>query len=247
MGDVDPGRRRLLKLVERYFGPLPATDPPQPVPPHNLEPLTEPARLDRVEAVPSDRLYLAFRLPVDGTPEYFACCLALDAVAGLATSRLVRRLVREEQVVTGLSAHSMGLVDGVSLGLVSLDVADGVDPATVEAVVVEEARALRAGGPHRGRAGGLDRRDRAGPAGRSRAWTSAPTPSATTRCSRATRSTSTPSSTASVRWGEQVRAAAARWLTPSARAVVAYRAQRPDVPDASDASDPSDTPEEVSA
>ena len=43
--------------------------------------------------------------------------LALDALGGLATSRLVQRLVRREQVANAAQAHAMGFVDGVSLGL----------------------------------------------------------------------------------------------------------------------------------
>ncbi|MEP6797943.1 MAG: pitrilysin family protein [Lapillicoccus sp.] len=145
VGDVTA--EEAFAAAETYFGPLPASaDPPTSVV-HTLEPLTEPVRLDREEDVPNDRLYLAFRLPPDNTPEFLACSLALDVIGGLSTSRLMQRLVRDEQVATGLSAHGMGLVDGVSLGLVSVDVAEGVDPGAVEQAVCEELSRLIAEGP----------------------------------------------------------------------------------------------------
>ena len=79
--------------------------------------------------------------------------LALDVIGGLATSRLVQRLVRREQVANAAQAHAMGFVDGVSLGFIVLDVADGQDPDTVEAARPRGARAVRRGRAHRGRDG----------------------------------------------------------------------------------------------
>ncbi len=145
VGDVLPDEA--IAAVEKYFGDLPASATPPDAHPHHLDPLTEPIRLERVEVVPNDRLYFAFRLPVDGTDDYFACSLALDVIGGLSTSRLVQRLVRDEQAATSLSAHAMGFVDGVSLGLLSVDVAEGVDPADIERAVCEELDRFIAEGP----------------------------------------------------------------------------------------------------
>ena len=137
--------------AERYFGHLPASaEPARPaVPP--LEPLAEPVRVDRPGNVPNDRLHIAFRLPVDNTAEFFAAGLAIDALGGLSTSRLVQRLVRREQVANAVQAHAMGFVDGVSLGFFVVDVADGQDPEAVEAAVVEELERFAVEGPPRSR------------------------------------------------------------------------------------------------
>ena len=70
------------------------TPQPRRAPVEALGPLTEPVRVERREDVPNDRLHVAFRLPVDETEEFIAAGLALDALGGLASSRLVRRLVR---------------------------------------------------------------------------------------------------------------------------------------------------------
>ena len=104
-------------------------------------------RVDRPGNVPNDRLHIAFRLPVDNTDEFFAAGLAIDALGGLSTSRLVQRLVRREQVANAVQAHAMGFVDGVSLGFFVIDVADGQDPEAIEAAVVEELERFAAEGP----------------------------------------------------------------------------------------------------
>ena len=95
----------------------------------------------------ADRLHLAWRLPVDSDEDYLACSLAFDVLGGLSTSRLVQRLVRDEQVATAVHAHTMGFVDGVSLGLLIIDVSAGTDAEAIEDAVVEELDRLIAKGP----------------------------------------------------------------------------------------------------
>ena len=87
--------------------------------------------------------------------------VALDCIGGLATSRLVRRLVRREQTALGAHATAWGFVDGASLGFVVLDVAPGTDPAEVEAAFVEELEGFLEHGPTDDRARGLARAVRA--------------------------------------------------------------------------------------
>ena len=136
-----------FSAAENYFGPLPATATARRGPVEPLAPLPVPVRDEHIEDVPADRLYIAFRLPVDDTPEFFASSLAMDAIGGLATSRLYRRLVRGEQIATSVSAHAMGFVDGVSLGFMAIDVAEGFSADTVEAAVCEELVRFAEQGP----------------------------------------------------------------------------------------------------
>ncbi len=145
VGDVTP--QEGFELVERYFGALPATAVPRRENLAPLEPLAEPVRVELVEEVPNDRLHLAFRLPPDLTEDFLAASLALDVVGGLTISRLVRRLVRRDQVANTVQAHAMGLVDGVSLGFVVVDVAEGADPEAVEETVAEELDRFAGEGP----------------------------------------------------------------------------------------------------
>src|SRR6185436_18318904 len=114
VGDLTPDEG--FAAAEQYFGPLPATAAAPRGPVEALAALAEPQRVERVEDVPADRLHVAFRLPVDDTPEFFASSLAMDIIGGLATSRLYQRLVRHEQMANSVSAQAMGFVDGVSLG-----------------------------------------------------------------------------------------------------------------------------------
>lgn len=133
--------------AERYFGHLPASAEAPRANLPQLEPISEPVRVDRPGPVPNDRLHIAFRLPADNTEEFFAAALAIDALGGLSTSRLVQRLVRREQVANAVQAHAMGFVDGVSLGFFVVDVAEGQDPEAIEAAVVEELERFAKEGP----------------------------------------------------------------------------------------------------
>jgi predicted Zn-dependent peptidase len=134
-------------LVERYLGDLAAGAVPRRPDHEQLAPLEAPVRVERHEVVPNDRLHVAFRLPVDETDDFISCAVALDCIGGLATSRLVRRLVRREQTALGAHATAWGFVDGASLGFVVVDVAPGTDPARVEADFVEELEGFLEHGP----------------------------------------------------------------------------------------------------
>ncbi len=144
-GDLTPEQG--FELVERYFGDLEPGSVPRRPDHAQLAPLEHPVRVDRREAVPNDRLHVAFRLPVDETDEFLATAVALDCIGGLATSRLVRRLVRREQTALGAHATAWGFVDGASLGFVVLDVAPGTDADVVESAFVEELAGFLEHGP----------------------------------------------------------------------------------------------------
>ena len=210
-------------VVERYFGHLsPSAEPPRPRWPA-LGPLEGPVRVERVEAVPNDRLHLAFRLPPDNTDDYLAASLAIDVIAGIGTSRLVRRLVRREQSAIGVHATSWGFVDGVSLGLVVIDVASDEDTAAVEQGACEELSRLIDEGPTEGEMA-------AALAQAERSWLS-------TLASQDDRAdvlsqhlllhgdpglVNTVLDRLRAVTPDQVRTVAARWLRPEHRAVVAY-------------------------
>lgn len=145
VGDVSPEQG--FDLAARYLGHLEDRTVPRPQQRPPLAPLPGPVREVVVGDVPSDRLYLAFRLPAVTDPQFLACALALDALAGLNVSRLHRRLLRREETVSGCSASALGLRDGTSLGLVVLDVTEGVAPDVVGHVVAEELTDFAGSGP----------------------------------------------------------------------------------------------------
>ena len=224
VGDLTPDEG--FAAAQRYFGPLKATAAACREPVAALAPLSEPRRDEHIEDVPADRLHLAFRLPVDDTPEFFASSLAMDVIGGLATSRLYRRLVRREQISNSVSAHAMGFVDGVSLGFMAIDVADGCSADAVEAAACEELVRFATEGP-------TEIEMESAMAQTERGWLSALASQeerADHICHHATlQGDSGYINTFLDRLGEvtaaQVQQAAARWLRPESRAVVAYLKQ----------------------
>lgn len=147
-GDVTAERG--LELVERYFGHIEHHAEPRRGPVAALAPLTEPARVDVPDDVPNDRIHLGFRLPAEGGDtgdEFLAASMAMDCLGGLSFSPLEQRLVREEQRANAVDVGAMGFVDGVSLGLLVVDVAEGVDTDELVAEVCAELEAFADAGP----------------------------------------------------------------------------------------------------
>jgi predicted Zn-dependent peptidase len=89
---------------------------------------------------------MLFRLPVDGTPELDAGSLALDVLAGGQSSRLNRRLVRDEQIAQSVSGGALPLIGGVSFGTLTGIAVEGVDLQRVEDAIAEEVEKLAEGG-----------------------------------------------------------------------------------------------------
>ncbi len=145
VGDVtaDEG----IALADKYFGELPRTGVTRRPASDPLAPLAEPVRFERVDDVPADRLHFGFRLPPDHTREFLVAEAAFDILAGLATSRLYRRAVRNEQAATHISRSAMGLVDGVSLGLLVADVPEDGEADALENIICEELDRLADHGP----------------------------------------------------------------------------------------------------
>ena len=225
VGDLTPDEG--FEAAERYFGHLPASaeGPRGNLP--QLDPITEPVRVDCIGNVPNDRLHIAFRLPVDNTEEFFAASLALDAIGGLSTSRLTQRLVRREQVANAVQAHSMGFVDGVSLGFIVVDIAEGQDPESVEQAVLEELARFADEGP-------TEVEMESAFAQSERSWLSA-LASQEERADLISQHALLHDDAGFVNTyldrlatvtAEQVLAAAARWLRPSSRAVIAHLVER---------------------
>ena len=224
VGDVSPEEG--FAAAERYFGPLPAIEL-QPRERHpQLPPLPEPVHLDRVGDVPNDRLYICFRLPVDTTPDYLACQVAVDVLGGLASSRLVRRLVRTDETAVAVGGWTMGLVDGSGLGTITVDVSAGADVEEIEDAVCEELRRFVDEGPDAAELESVI-------ADTERSWLSA-LASIEERADHISHHALLTGDATYVNTfvdrirsvtAEQARAAAAAWLAPGSRAVVRYLAE----------------------
>ena len=225
-GDVTAERG--LELVERYFGHIEHRAEPRRAPVAALPPLAEPARVEVDDDVPNDRIHLGFRLPAEGGDtgdEFLAASMAMDCLGGLSFSPLEQRLVREEQRANAVDVGAMGFVDGVSLGLLVVDVAEGVDSDELEAEVCAELEAFADAGP-------TAEQMEAVRAQAERAWLSA-LAAKDERADVISHYTSLHDDPGYINTfldrlaavtPEAVRAAADRWLRPQSRAAVVYRA-----------------------
>ncbi|MNN10116.1 Peptidase M16 inactive domain protein [compost metagenome] len=91
-GDIDPG--------QKYNRQLPQ------------EPIQKELRRETAFApVPLDALYMAFHGPARLEDGYFAMDLLSDILSRGSSSRLYRRLVKEEQLFSELNAYVMGSID----------------------------------------------------------------------------------------------------------------------------------------
>ncbi|MEZ5200523.1 MAG: insulinase family protein [Micropruina glycogenica] len=112
-----------------------------------VAPLTGVPRREVTATVPADAAYLSWRLPASDTPAFDALELALAALGDGQTSRLHRRLVRNDQIAEGAGASTTGLIGGTSLGFASARALPGVTGAQLEDAIVDEFERFIADGP----------------------------------------------------------------------------------------------------
>ena len=118
------------QLAEKWFGPIAARGKyvrQLPVEPEQLEERREVVHAD----VPLDSLYLAFHGPARQEPDYYAMDLISDLLSRGTSSRLYRKLVKEAEMFSEISAYQTGSIDsnlfiieGKPLQHVSLETAE---------------------------------------------------------------------------------------------------------------------------
>jgi zinc protease len=142
-GDFDPAEA--LRLVRKWFGPIPRGPA---VPPLPGQPAVDPLHLGRevretVEsAVALPRIYLAWRIPPYGDDGYYVADILSELLASGKSARLYRSLVRERQVARGVGAFVLPVVTGASALIVRANVPQGNAPEPVEEAVLAEIRRL---------------------------------------------------------------------------------------------------------
>jgi predicted Zn-dependent peptidase len=144
-GDFDAAYAR--ELVDRHFAPIARGPGRPPLAPTKLAPTFGEWRRDVVpDDVPLPRLFLAFRIPAFGAPEWYPASVCA-AVLGLRQgSRLYRALVREREVASDVTAFTYDLTKDSDLAVLDVTARPGVDAETLEREVVREVDALIAGG-----------------------------------------------------------------------------------------------------
>jgi zinc protease len=141
-GDIDGAA---LAAVERTLGAI----PPGAAPRRGFTPATVlPTGIERLERRKGEvaRLLLALPAPPGSHPDHPALRLASTVLAGGRTSRLQHALVEEEQICVWVSSDLSEGMDA-SMMTIAAEVVPGVEPARVEARVLELLADLRRNPP----------------------------------------------------------------------------------------------------
>ncbi len=133
-GDFEPAAIRAQ--IAALFGPIPAGPGRPPLPSMTVPPTFGGWLRETVEDdVPLPRLFLACRIPAAGTAPWYAASV-LAAVLGLRRgSRVVRQLVREQQVANDAAAFTYDLTKGCDLLVLDVTARPEVDVDTLERAV----------------------------------------------------------------------------------------------------------------
>jgi len=135
-GDVTPGE--IFALAEKYFGPIPAQEPPAPV--RTVEPEQQGVRRIVVEAdAQTPLLHLAFHVGNATDSETLPLNLLLNILVGGDSSRLHRMLVENEQLAISVGGYQdEGFDPGLAYFYLTLP--PGSDAAVVERRMLDELR-----------------------------------------------------------------------------------------------------------
>lgn len=144
-GDLD--RTEAMRLVEQYFGPIPAGGARPPLRDMAVPPTFGATRREVVtDSIVLPRLFVACRTPVFGSDGYYAASLAA-AILGLRTgSRLEQSLVRRQRVASSASAFTYDLAKGSDLLVVDVTAHTDVTADALEAAVLAELDRLHQDG-----------------------------------------------------------------------------------------------------
>lgn len=129
-------------LAEKWFGDIPAGATPRRILPQ--EPVQEKLehRINQGN-VPVDALYLAFHTVSRTDPDYYATDLLSDVLSNGRSSRLYRRLLKEQQLFTSIDCYISGSIDP-GLFIIEGKPAEGVSLETAEAAIWQELELLKA-------------------------------------------------------------------------------------------------------
>ncbi|MGH7616090.1 MAG: M16 family metallopeptidase [Gemmatimonadaceae bacterium] len=140
-GDFEPATA--LRHIETHFGGIPRGNGRPPLPDMSLPPVFGQWKREvSPDEIMLPRLFLAFRSPAFGTPEYYAASVC-GAVLGLRNgSRLRRRLMRERQVAAEATAFTFDLAKGSDLLVVDVTARPGIPAEQLEQEVAYEIDAV---------------------------------------------------------------------------------------------------------
>ena len=138
-GDIDLDKTQAL--VDKWFGPIPAGSPVEPIapPPALLTGVKKETLRDRVQL---PRLYLAWLTPRQFAPGDAALDLVSSVLTGGKNSRLYKRLVYELQIAQDVEAYQASEALGSSFQIIAT-ARPGKTVAEIQKVIDEEIDKLR--------------------------------------------------------------------------------------------------------
>jgi predicted Zn-dependent peptidase len=145
VGDVEP--EVAFERADTYFGHLRSGRKPAKPVPEALPPLTGTEREETTADVPAEAVYLTWRLPARGTPQFDALDLAFSILGHGQTSRLHKQLVRGAELAESSGATALGLIGGSSYGFAYGRARAGVAVEEIEAALVAEVDGLLSSPP----------------------------------------------------------------------------------------------------
>jgi predicted Zn-dependent peptidase len=136
-GDFDPADARTF--VTRHFGDIKRGAGKPALPDMSLPPTFGQWKREVVpDEVMLPRLFLAFRSPAFGTPEFYAASVTGAVLGHRKGSRLYRNLVRERQVAAEAQAFTFDLSKGSDLLVVDVTARPGISAEQLEQDVARE-------------------------------------------------------------------------------------------------------------
>lgn len=132
---------KAVELTEKWFGPIPRRD----VKPRNLpmEPQqTEERRLTVERKVPVDALYMAFHKCDRKHEDYHTFDFMSDILCNGRSSRLIQRLIKEQQVFSSIDAYISGSIDAGMFQIAGKP-APGVSLQEAEEAIWRELEAMK--------------------------------------------------------------------------------------------------------
>jgi zinc protease len=143
-GDFDPAEAK--RLVEKYFGTIPAASALLDRPTRNIPTLPGEKIVEALDRVPQERVYMAWPVPEYFAPGEAELDLASTVLADGLASRLQKVLVYDKQMATGVASF---LINGEISGtfVVFATARPGASLSEIEKIITEEIASFAKTGP----------------------------------------------------------------------------------------------------
>ncbi len=141
-GDVDP--ERTMPLVERYFAEIAAGPPVPPIPGRTeiARTIGADSRIELRQDISLPRIYVGYRVPPYGHPDYYAAAVAAHVLAWGKASHLYRSLLRQRRLAQDVVAFAFPIVVGAGMFVAWATARPGVDAAALEMALKDEVAAV---------------------------------------------------------------------------------------------------------